>query len=55
MFLMSLANISVCHLANVIIVVNHKGKVSSYTINNNMLAKLLVVYGKYCKLYKPLS
>lgn len=34
MFLMSLANISVCHLANVIIVVNHKGKVSSYTINN---------------------
>ena len=52
---MSLANISVCHLANVIIVVNHKGNVSSYIINNNMLAKLLVVYGKYCKLYKPLS
>ena len=44
MLLMSLAKVLACYLANVYIVVNHKGKVYSYIINNNMLAKLIVVY-----------
>lgn len=53
---MSLAKVLACYLANVYIMVNHKGKVYSYIINNNnMLAKLLVVYWKHYKLYKPLS